>query len=75
MVWWCTTVKIIHCYGQWQPYFNQIETDVTDLIFHNGLPSTEDIDTLKSEHTLSILDDLMNEVSRNAITQKLFTIG
>ena len=68
-------VKIIYCYGQWQSYFNKIEKDVTDIIFHNGLPNTEDIDTWKSEHTLIILDDLMNEVSKNAITQKLFTIG
>ena len=67
--------KIIYCYGQWQPYFNQIEKDVTDIIFHNGLPNTEDIDTWKSEHTLIILDDLMNEVFKNAITQKLVTIG
>ena len=67
--------KIIYCYRQWQPYFIQIEKDVTDIIFHNGLPNTEDIDTWKSEHTLIILDDLMNEVSKNAITQKLFTIG
>ena len=33
-------VKIIYCYGQWQPYFNQIEKDITDIIFHNGLPNT-----------------------------------
>ena len=68
-------VKKIYCYGQWQPYFNQIEKDVTDIIFHNGLPNTEYIDTWKSEHTLIILDDLMSEVSKNAITQKLFNIG
>ena len=65
-------VKIIYCYGQWQPYFNQIEKDVTDIIFHNGLPNTEDNDTWKSEHTLIILDDLMNEVCKNDITQKTF---
>ena len=65
-------VKIIYCYGQWQPYFNQIEKDVTYIIFHNGLPNTEDNDTWKSEHTLIILDDLMNEVSKNDITQKTF---
>ena len=53
-------VKIICYYGQRQPYFNLIEEDI---IFHNGLSNTEDIDTLKSEHTLIILDDLMNEVS------------
>ena len=68
-------IEIIYCYGQWQSYFNQIEKDVTDIIFHNGLPNTEDIDTWKSEHTLIILDDLMNEVLKNAITQKRFTIG
>ena len=33
-------VKIIYCYGQWQPYFIQIEKDATDIIFHNGLPRT-----------------------------------
>ena len=68
-------VKIIYCYGQWQLYFNQIEKDVTYIIFHNGLPNTEHIDTWKSEHTLIILGDLINEVSKNAIIQKLFTIG
>ena len=73
MVWWCTTSQdnLLLC----KPYFNQIEKDVTDIIFHNGLPNTEDIDTWKSEHTLIILDDLMNEVSKNAITQFFFTIG
>ena len=39
------------------------------------MPNTEHIDTWKSEHNLIIPDDLINEVSKNAITQKLFTIG
>ena len=47
-------VKIIYFYGQWQPYFNQIEKDVPAIIFHNGLPNSAGVGTWKSEHTLII---------------------
>ena len=75
MVWWCTTRQDNLLLWTVAALFNQIERDVTDIIFHNGLPNTEDIDTWKNEHTLIILDDLMNKVSKNAITQQLFTLG
>jgi len=67
--------KIVYCYGIWQNFFIQIEKDIPDILFHSGLPSLDDIDCWSSNHTLVILDDLMQEVTANPITQKIFTMG
>lgn len=65
--------KIIYCYGTWQPLFEKIE----DVDFRKGLML--DIDSIQDsapfQHTLIVLDDLMDEVTKNDEIQHLFTRG
>lgn len=36
--------KIIYAYSEFQPMFDEMMSDIPRLIFHQGLPSTEDIE-------------------------------
>ena len=74
-MWTEKPIKIVYCYGIWQTFFNQIERDVPGILFHSGIPTLEDIDSWNTKHTLIILDDLMQEVCANSVTQKIFTMG
>lgn len=57
--------KIIYCYGEFQPIFNEFP----QVTFHEGLP---DIDQFTGQHrTLLILDDLMTET--NDSVSNIFT--
>lgn len=41
----CTPVdKIIYAYSEFQPMFDEMMSDIPRLIFHQGLPSKEDIE-------------------------------
>ena len=57
--------KIIHCYGEFQPIFNEYP----HVIFNEGLPDLEQFDG--KERTLLILDDLMSET--NDSVSNIFT--
>jgi hypothetical protein len=47
--------KIIYCYGEYQPLFN----DYPQVTFHEGIPNNDEFDG--KHRTLLILDDLMTE--------------
>jgi hypothetical protein len=49
--------KIIYCYGEYQPLFN----DYPQVTFHEGLPNIADFDG--KQRTLLIIDDLMTEAN------------
>lgn len=59
--------KIIYAYGVYQDAFDNLEATVSNLIFHEGLPSEtylmEELDTTK--HNLLILDDLIEEIGKS----------
>jgi hypothetical protein len=57
--------KIMYCYGEYQPVFNEYP----DVVFHEGLP---DISQFDGQHKiLLILDDLMSET--NDSVSNIFT--
>ena len=57
--------KIMYCYGEYQPIFNEYP----DVVFHEGLP---DISQFDGQHKiLLILDDLMSET--NDSVSNIFT--
>ena len=49
--------------------------ETENIIFHRGLPSTKQIDEIcqNNSHNIIVLDDLMNEVVKNAEMELLFT--
>jgi hypothetical protein len=65
---WMITIppeRIVYCYSEYQPMFDQFE----DVEFHEGLPNEDMFDGCKP--TLLIIDDLMTET--NEVVTKLFT--
>lgn len=69
--------KILYCYGIWQNLFDKIEKKIPNITFHEGLPSSHQINELTSnqEHNIIILDDLMMECVKNKDIELLFTRG
>lgn len=73
----CTPVdKIIYAYSEFQPMFDEMMSDIPRLIFHQGLPSKEDIEqyTEGVNHTIVVLDDLMLQVAQSQDCVQLFTV-
>jgi adenylate kinase family enzyme len=72
-----STGKILYCFGVWQNLFDKMEEEFPNIIFHEGLPSSEDIEkiTENKKHNIVILDDLMVEVVKNKDIEHLFTRG
>lgn len=69
--------RILYCYGIHQPLFDEIEQHISNLEFHQGIPSNETIQDFTSDrqHTLIILDDLMHKVIQDVDMDLLFTQG
>jgi len=69
--------KILYCYGIWQSLFDEMEANITNIIFHKGLPTSQQIDkiTQNNAHNIVILDDLMQDVVKNPEIEILFTRG
>lgn len=68
--------QIIYCYGVYQNLYDDMKVDVCNLTFFEGLPSREDLETwsMKGEHSLLVLDDLMAKCSSSQDICDLFTI-
>lgn len=69
--------RILYCYGIHQPLFDEKEQHISNLEFHQGIPSNETIQDFTSDrqHTLIILDDLMHKVLQDVDMELLFTQG
>lgn len=69
--------SILYCYGVWQELFENMEKNIPNLSFHEGLPSEDNINdiTKNNQHNIIILDDLMREVIKNTDMELLFTRG
>ena len=65
--------KIVYCYKAWQPTYNEIKSNNSSIIFHEGI---YDLQKFKSsENNLIILDDLMKECTNDPEILSLFTVG
>ena len=69
--------RIIWCYGQWQPLYDELQRQRADIEFVRGIP--EDLghpDFIRtSERNLLVLDDLMTEAKCDQRIADLFTKG
>jgi hypothetical protein len=68
--------KIIYAYSEYQTMFEEMRTSIPRLVFHEGLPSKEDIEryTEGVNHTIVVLDDLMLQVAQSQDCVHLFTV-
>ena len=69
--------RILYCYGVWQQLYEDMEQNISNISFHEGLPSKEILDELSDENTkvLIILDDLFNKVVSSENVADVFTSG
>ena len=67
--------RILWCYGQHQPAYEELSRDLPDVQFVEGLPEdwSEHIDP--THRNLVVLDDLMQECGKDPQITKLFTQG
>ena len=69
--------RILYCYGVFQDLFIEMERNIENLSFQQGLPTTEDLERLsaKGDHSLIVLDDLLHQVVQSQDMELLFTQG
>jgi len=74
-----TPEKILYCYNSsWQPMFSRLESVMSNITFHYGMPSRTDMEEFQqttTSHKAIILDDLMTDSVNSDSVLKLFTIG
>ena len=71
------TDKIVWCYSQWQPAYNQLSMTIPGIEFVKGIPSTLRQDSYSDVNIriLIIIDDQMIEVGSDNRVINLFTKG
>ncbi len=68
--------RVLYCYAEWQPLFDDMKDTMKYVIFHQGLPTRDDIEELADgKHHLVVLDDLMADIVKDETIQHLFTRG
>lgn len=62
--------KLIYCYNQFQPLFDNMEQTIPNLLLYQGLLSRDQIEewTETVKHKVLILDDLMTQVAKSKET-------
>ena len=67
--------KILFCYGMHQDLLEKLDSDMENFYLHAGLPTIQDIEEFTSdkEHNMIVLDDLQQEMAKDAQMEKLFT--
>ena len=65
---------IMYCMSVQQPLYAKMK-ETLSISFHEGVPTEQDLETFTdgSQHTLIVLDDLMEEVVKSVDAQNLFT--
>ena len=64
--------RIKYHYGAWQKRLAQVEAANPRFEFVEGLPISDDL-PVGSEHTLMVIDDSMEEVSKSTTAMDIFT--
>jgi len=68
---------VLYCYGVHQIKYEEMQAEMTDITFKQGLPSNADIDLLtsRSGRKILVLDDLAEACVNDPDISKLFTQG
>ena len=70
-------IVVLYCYSTYQPLFDRMKEDVSNITFHKGLPDEEDIDMVTdadSKHLILVVDDLMRQVVSSQVIFDYFTV-
>ncbi|CAG2203794.1 unnamed protein product [Mytilus edulis] len=70
-----TPKKTIYCYSAYQDLFSEMERKIENITFHEGLPTSEEIDkwSENKEHMILCLDDLLCQAANSSDVLNLFT--
>jgi len=66
---------VLYCYSTYQTIFDEMQLQVPNITFHQGLPSSADITHLAASgsHSILVLDDLAEETIQSPLMVKMFT--
>lgn len=67
--------KIFWCYDEYQPLYQDVARDDSDIQFLKGFPSDIEEEMDGDQRILLIIDDLMTEMSNNKRLSNLFSKG
>ena len=67
--------NIIWCYGIYQPAYDEIQRNIPNITFVEGVPNDLDSMINPSIRNLVVIDDLMHELSNDQRITSLFTKG
>jgi hypothetical protein len=67
------TLRVLWCYGQWQPLYSQDISSSVQCIYFSGLPDENEIK--QQQPDIIIIDDLMSELGNSVSLANLFTKG
>lgn len=65
--------KIILCYKEWQPAYDEFKNSISGIEFHDGILEMSSLN--KNFTNVIIFDDLMNECLSSESIMNLFTVG
>ena len=66
-----TSITVLWCYGQWQNCYENAVSDLVNIKYHDGVPTTELLES--TEPNIVILDDLMFEIAKDHRVAEMFT--
>ena len=68
--------KILYCYTAFQPLFDEMEKEMSNITFHKGVPSEHYINEFATGgHNICVLDDMQNAVTSSPEMEHLFTVA
>ena len=67
--------NIIWCYGIYQPAYDEIQRNIPNIQFVEGVPSDLESMINPSKRNLVVIDDLMHQLSNDQRITSLFTKG
>lgn len=69
--------KIFFCYSMWQPLYDEMQSEIPNIQFYQGLPTMEELNDWGSEngHKILVLDDLMMKSANSEELVHMMCIG
>lgn len=69
---------VLYCYGSvWQPIFDDMQKNVKNICFHEGLPTKAELLDIHRDngHFICVLDDLMSESANSVEVERFVCVG
>ena len=68
---------ILYCYGTWQDLFEDMEENIPNMTFQEGLPNVDTLNAIANngKHNVIVIDDLAHQLVKSPAMEVLFTQG